>query len=65
MEWINCKDQMPKHGVLVETKIDDEHGVRNVCKLILYQRDSPSRKLWFTSDMSMYVYYSPTHWKPV
>jgi hypothetical protein len=22
-------------------------------------------RLWFFSDMSMYVYYDPTHWKPI
>lgn len=64
MGWINCKEKMPEAGVIVQTKIDDGFGVRNVRDLILYQKDSLSRKLWFISDMSMYVYYSPTHWKP-
>lgn len=41
----------------VWTKIDDEHGERNVAKL--------TRKgwLWFTEpEGGMYVYYLPTHW---
>jgi len=24
-----------------------------------------SGNLWFFPDMSMYVYYTPTHWKPI
>jgi hypothetical protein len=38
-----------------------EHGKgwRNVQSLTL------SRGLWFHPDMSMYVYYQPTHWRPI
>jgi hypothetical protein len=46
------------HGVVVETKIDDKDGVRNVQKLY---RDG---RLWWTPDGAMYVYYQPTHWRP-
>jgi hypothetical protein len=41
----------------VMTRIDDAEGVRNEQSLI-----RKGRLFWF-SDMSMYVYYSPTHWK--
>ena len=44
-------------GQVVETKIDDEHGARNVR---LLQRRG---RLWFFPDQSMYVYYRPTHWR--
>jgi hypothetical protein len=44
----------------VWTKIDDGHGERNVAKL---KRIAGSR-LWFLPDGSMYVYYTPTHWRP-
>lgn len=47
----------PEHQV-VQTKIDDEHGERNVQ---LLKRDGG---LWFVPDGSMYVYYTPTHWRP-
>ncbi len=47
------------NGVAVDTKIDDERGVRNEVKLIRQDR------LWFFEDMSMYVYYEPTHWREV
>ena len=40
------------------TKIDDDHGERNVAKLI--RRGC----LWWLPDGSMYVYYTPTHWRP-
>lgn len=45
-------------GVEVLTKIDDSKGVRNVCTL------KRQGNLWFYPDGSMYVYYTPTHWRP-
>lgn len=45
-------------GVEVETKIDNEQGCRNETTLIRKHR------LWWFPDMSMYVYYTPTHWRP-
>ncbi len=50
-------------GVEVETKIDDGRGVRNVQTLVAKQRDPSCRVMWFVPDMSMYVYYTPTHWR--
>lgn len=44
--------------VVVMTKIHDEHGVRNVQRL---KRDG---RLWFIPGKDMYVFYTPTHWKP-
>lgn len=44
--------------VTVLTKIDDEQGPRNEQKL------KRQGNLWFFPDGSMYVYYTPTHWKP-
>ena len=44
----------------VWTKIDDEHGERNVAKLTRFGN------LWYTdpdTSKGMYVYYSPTHWR--
>lgn len=58
-EWICVVDELPPDGELVETKIDDEGGCRNQQPLKRYH------KLWFISDGSMYVYYSPTHWRPL
>ena len=45
-------------GQVVETKIHDAHGERNVQPL---KRDG---RLWWFEDGSMYVYYAPTHWRP-
>ena len=55
--WIPVTSRLPDENVVVETKIVDEKGERNVQLL--------KRKgyLWFFPDMSMYVYYSPTHWR--
>lgn len=44
--------------VEIMTKIDDAKGARN--EQTLTRRG----KLWFVPDESMYVYYTPTHWKP-
>lgn len=56
-EWLPA-DEAPE-GVVVETKIDDGHGVRNVGTLY---RDG---RLWWVPDGRMYVYYTPTHYRPV
>lgn len=46
-------------NVLVLTRIkDNQHGERNVQTLVR------RGKLWWASD-NTYVYYQPTHWKPV
>lgn len=47
-------------GVEVETRIyDEEYGERNVQPL------KRRGRLWFFPDESMYVYYQPTHWRPL
>ncbi len=51
-------DLAPEHKVVL-TKIDDEHGERNICEL------KRSGRLWFTADGSMYVYYTPTHFAEI
>ena len=56
-EWIACKDRLPEQGVEVETLIADARGVRNCQILRLHGH------LWFFADLSMYVYYEPTHWR--
>ncbi len=56
-EWISVAAIKPPNGIAVLTMIDDEKGRRNEQPLI--RKDN----LWFHDDMSMYVYYTPTHWK--
>lgn len=56
-EWIYCGKQLPPNGELVETKIHDFKGERNIQPL---KREN---RLWFIKDGSMYVYYEPTHWR--
>lgn len=56
-EWQSV-DSAPE-SVVVMTKIDDACGTRN---------EQPLKRrgnLWFFPDDSMYVYYTPTHWKPL
>lgn len=55
--WIRIKDQLPKEGLVVDTKIDDVDGIRNEQPLKRHQN------IWFHPDGQMYVYYTPTHWK--
>lgn len=46
-------------GVVVLTKIHGEKGPHNEGRLVR------QGKLWFLPDFSMYVYYTPTHWRPM
>lgn len=55
--WFNVAIVLPPEGEVVETKIDDWRGLRN--EQPLYRKGN----LWFLSDGSMYVYYTPTHWR--
>jgi len=56
-DWQRVGDTLPPDGLVVETKIDDSHGCRNEVALMRQGR------LWFFPDLSMYVYYTPTHWR--
>lgn len=55
--WIKVSEQLPTQNKVVETKIDDENGIRNIGLLKL------KGNLWWLRDESMYVYYHPTHWR--
>lgn len=57
VEWTPITLTSPPDGVIVNTIISDEYGVRNESFL------RRSGNLWFFPDHSMYVYYTPTHWK--
>ncbi len=57
--WISVEDRLPEEGVEVMAKIDDSDGCRNEQSL------TRQGTLWFFPDMSMYVYYTPTHWMPL
>jgi len=46
-------------GVEVETAIIDKHGQRNT------QNAARSGALWFGAGMTIYFYYTPTHWREV
>ena len=50
----------------IMTKIDDAHGERCVQSLVKRTRipGKTSPMFWLT-DGSMYVYYTPTHWRHV
>ena len=57
--WIKVDSLVPPVDEVVETKIDDSDGCRNEQTLVFH------KNLWFHSDLSMYVYYIPTHWRPL
>lgn len=57
--WTSCLLQKPDEGKVVMTCIMDRNGMRNEQLLVR------KKNLWFHSDMSMYVYYEPSHWKEV
>ncbi len=56
-DWIEVRAKKPPENQIVQTKIDDISGVRNESELIY------SKNHWWLPDKSMYVYYTPTHWK--
>lgn len=57
MNWVKVNEVLPKEGEPVLTKIHDDDGCRN--EQILKRQG----RLWFFEDGSMYVYYTPTHWR--
>lgn len=61
-EYIPCRQQLPPDNEVVMTKIDDADGVRSERPL---KRLEGTGNLWFLPDGSMYVYYTPTHWKRI
>lgn len=56
-QWNKVSDKTPPDGVELETKIHDDNGLRNEQTLVFHGG------LWWFPDKSMYVYYSPTHWR--
>lgn len=58
-DWIAVTAQLPPEGQVVETKIDDTHSERNHARL------KRQGRLWWFADDSMYIYYNPTHWRPI
>ena len=57
--WNWVFNHLPADGEVVETKIHDAKGCRNE------QRLKRQGRLWWFEDGSMYVYYTPTHWRPL
>lgn len=58
-KWISIDHLLPPEGILVETKIEDQHGTRNEQKLVRMGN------LMFNEDRKTYVYYKPTHWREI
>ena len=56
-KWEVITEVQPPQGVVVLTKIDGDGVSRNEQDLVR------KGNLWFFQDMSMYVYYTPTHFK--
>ena len=55
--WTLLTDELPPEGVIVWTKIDGDEARRYEQRLMRQGR------LWYVPDGSMYVYYTPTHWR--
>ena len=54
--WKKVTEEHPPKNKVMMTKIEDENGTRN-------EELKFDGKLWWLPDGSMYVYYTPTHWK--
>ncbi len=55
--WKKITITAPPLRFVVETIVSDENGNRNE------QRLKFDGKPWWLPDGSMYVYYTPTHWR--
>jgi hypothetical protein len=55
--WVPVARQLPPEGAIVLTRIDDARGVRSEQEL------KRQGRLWLVPDGSVYVYYTPTHWR--
>lgn len=55
--WTPIVDALPPEGEVVETIKSDHEGTRNQQPL------KRNGGLWFLPDDSMYVYYTPSHWR--
>lgn len=60
MDWIKTADQRPHDGLVVDTKIHGDGECERNCQPLMRRGN-----LWFFPDGSMYVYYTPTHWKRI
>jgi hypothetical protein len=58
-QWIPLYLLKPNTNRIVETKISDSKGERNIANLRF------EKNHWWHDDMSMYVYYAPTHWREI
>lgn len=56
-DWICTLISKPPEGEVVMAKIENWQGSRNEQPLMR------RGQLWFYPDGSMYVYYTPTHWR--
>lgn len=56
-EWISVEERLPPENKTVETRIDDGKYIRNEQEL------KRRKNFWYLPDGSMYVYYTPTHWR--
>lgn len=57
--WIDVARIKPPQGEVIETKIDDAKGRRNVKKLCLRGAQ------WWEADLKSKVRYKPTHWRRI
>lgn len=58
-DWTHVEKAIPTQGRIVMTKLDDTQGCRNEQPLKLIGR------LWYVPNEAIYVYYAPTHWRPL
>lgn len=56
-KWIRIIDRLPPENKEVETKIDDDMGVRDERVLVYYN------KMWFKAEDFERMYIRPTHWR--
>ncbi|MFD7161742.1 hypothetical protein ACFV9C_44655 [Kribbella sp. NPDC059898] len=54
LDWTSTTEALADEGVVVDTRDSSDRATRLVRK----------GRLWFFEDNSMYMYYTPTAWRP-
>lgn len=64
--WISCDKKLPPFFAIVQTKIEDEQGTRNIRKLKRVP-DRISAYAWLCIEDFVKIHYTckPTHWRAI
>lgn len=59
LHWTRCEHILPPNGVVVQTKLDEDDGV------YIERLAKRHETFWFMTSGAVYMFYTPTHWRPL